>query len=215
MSFFEGFIEGLKNNPTAIGAVIAAIIASITAIYGVLKTNGQAAYKLLTEHRLKQFDEFSALFTKLRNLCDEHYIKSINDTEKWEYINELHKALNRLKTMFSCENFQEKYVIKEYDKLISEIEKYFEADSENNGDEAFKPIKDQKEIAFILSNIYSWTLWKYIQKLYKSDNKLGKTLDEIFEEVFDNTKELYAQNKLFSIYFIDEQQNLCRKEEIL
>ena len=208
MSIIESPTSILVAIGTAVGTVTAAII-------GVRKINSQSSYKILTEHRLKQFEEISSLFTKLRNLCDEYHIKSIKNTGKVEYICELHQAINRLKTMFSCENLQEKYVIMEYDILISKIEWYLEG----NDDNALEQIKEQKEVAFLLSNIYSWSLWQYIQTLYSKKNRFWKTLDKIlgqsldktFEKVFKNTENLYPKNKLFSIYFIDKHHNLCRK----
>lgn len=208
-------LEILRDTPAAIGTAVGSIFgalgavtaAMIGAIIGARKINSQSSYKILTEHRLKQFEEISAIFTKLRNLCDEYYIKSIKNTGREEYICELYQAINRLKTMFSCENFQEKYVIMEYDILIAKIEEYLDG----NDDKELVQIEEQREVAFLLSNIYSWSLWLYIQKLYKSNKKLGKTLDEMFENVYNNTKELNRENKLFSIYFINDQHNLCRR----
>lgn len=84
----------------------------------------------------------------------------------------------------------------------------------NNDEDAIKEaLNKQIELVFVFVDIYMWSLWEYMQKLYKkSDNELYELFDEIFAKNYKKTRENYENDsdtpEFFNMYVINKNKQL-------
>ncbi len=161
--------------------ILSILITVIIAVFGVIKINYQNSFKLLIEYRLKQFDEITSIFTEIYDISDKIFNNNTNNNNLFGYIDKLKKYRNRLTVIFSCEDSQEKEILDKFNKYISDIELVCTSNKKKSD-----CIKDRDNFLIIL-RVYSWSLWKYIQRLYKTDIHLQKKFNKIYNEVRDNT----------------------------
>ena len=195
-----------------LGYVVAAAIAAIATVIGVCKVNSQKSFELLTKERLEQLKTIRAVIKELRLLTSITRIKEMLDSKTAidTYKLMLEKAQNSLSEILTVTEKQESCVFKELESLQElALVFYQKADTD-----AKTKLCRQRKIFFMLMEIYDWSLWKYIQQLYRETNRLSHRYDLLFAEIFYRTREIYSISHPFFVEYksCEELTNLSKKE---
>lgn len=181
------------------GYVIAAFFAAIAALIGVYKVNSQKSFELLTQERLKQLEIERSVTKRLRILTSTHQISKMRrqSISSVEYQLQIKKEIAQLKEVMTVIEKQEsvlfhELVILEKDAVLF----YMKPDKES-----LSKLKEQKEIFFMLMEIYDWSLWKYIQGLHRKTKKLEHQYDLSFAECYYRAKIIASKAPCFRPFF--------------
>lgn len=192
----------------------AALIAGIATYIGVHKINKQTSFKLLTIKRLKQLEEIRNIVLELRKLFEISHINKIKQNQRlfYQYKKSVNDLYNKFSAITSCYGLQETIIKKELKNLIGNIEEYI---CKVGCKKKIMEITKQKENFFMLSDMYTWALWKYIQRLYKSDKNLTFRFDKIFAAVYLRTYQLSPNNCFFKEFELKDLVNSSRKMRLI
>lgn len=58
-------------------------------------------------------------------------------------------------------------------------------------------LEEKHEFTFALIDIYDWSLWQYIQKLYKGNRKLSKRFDILFLKNYFRAYDIKSEEPFF------------------
>ena len=196
------------------GYVGSALIAAIAACIGVCKINKQTSFKLLTKKRLEQLEEIRHIIFKLRRLFEISYIIRIKQNKQliYQYEKSVNSLYSQFATITSCYGLQETIIKKELEKLIKSTKKYMYG---VRCQKRLKELIEQEKIFFMLSDMYTWALWKYIQRLYKSDKNLTFRFDKIFADIYMKTYQRLPDDEFFKHHQLKDLVNGSKRMSLI
>lgn len=185
------------------GYVLASAVAAIAAVIGVLAVNRQKAFELLTKERLKQLEIERSATKRLRLLTSMPYIskmrgKSVSPTD---YQLQLEKEAARLKEVMTVIEKQESVAFDELTLMQKKAIKFYMKPNPKS----LTRLKNQKERFFMMMEVYDWSIWNYIQKLYRKTGRLHKRYDRIYANNYYRMKKANPMNPFFKKYPLCEQ----------
>lgn len=167
----------------------------IVAIIGVICVNYQKSFELLTKQRLETFNSLKKCFADLRLLSSKPSLtKAIEANNSESHLLEIERVISQLKSLLPITRECEFELRRAADELYDKVRSYLFPQEDENSKLKDKELELQEQIriTFTFANIYLWTVWNYVQVLYKGRNRIKRKRifkDELYKN-YDRAKKL-------------------------
>ena len=198
---------------------IADIIAAITAVgafcasvYAVINSNQSQSYEHMIRHRMDTYDTLQKQLAEMWRLTTPEFInKHRKRMTKLGYAMLLNGALSEIEILLSRTEKQEFLLLGECEKLKLAALEYWRHPKL----QVKRHLLQKREVVFDFADIYMWSLWQYLQRLYNNPKKkLHRLFDEEFAKTYEAAKKIRMAHTGRSHFFrkYDNADKLTDKE---
>lgn len=163
-------------------------LAVVVSVITLINSHKLKSYEFMIKHRLETFDALQNRCIRLKSMVSPEYIDHVRqEMTLAEYAQVLTSLIGELEVLFSRSERQEYFLLKECALLKKTALTYFEAPASDTKAD----LLTQEDVTFMLADIYLWSLWQYLQQLYKKNKT---TMVKLFEREFRNSYENARKN---------------------
>ena len=180
-----------------------ALISCVVSGISLSNSNRLTSYEYMIKHRLKTYSLLRNRFAKfIRSASVKFADANRGDMSESEYSELLENTMSDIEVVFSRTEAQEFLLLDECEELKRVALEYFRGGS----DDEKETFARQAELVKIFVDIYMWTLWQYLQQIYKkAKRKYHGLFDKEFKKTFERMKKVYYHNKR-SPYFFEKYE---------
>lgn len=201
-------LEGIAD----IIAAAAAAGAFVASLISVTNTAPIKSYEYMIKHRMETYGSLQKRFAEMWRLTSPEYIdRHRKNMTKLGYAELLNEPLGEIEILLSRSEKQEFLLLGDCERLKLAALEYWR----NPAPQVKKRLLRKREILFDFADIYLWSLWQYLQQLYKNPKKkLHGLFNEEFVKTYNAAKEIRKEHISLSHFFrkYDSVDKLTDKE---
>lgn len=188
-------IEAAASAVVALGSLFALVFS----VASLINSNHLKSYEFMINHRLKTFDLLQNRISELKHITSVEYIDAqLGKTSPVEYAQVLSGLTDELAVILSRSQWQEFLLLEHCGELKQAALVYYREPSEASGAELLK----QADMVFVFADIYLWSLWQYLQQLYKKRKaQMPELFEGEFRETYEQAKYNYLRKNQKSVFF--------------